>query len=244
MVRLKRTGPGHRDPRNRWIAVLIGGILLGLAIWYLPVQDWLQHGLAWVEQLGWWGVLGFIVLYVVATICLVPAWTLTLGAGAVFGVGWGSLYVSLASTLGATGAFLLGRFLFRDWVQRRLRSNAKFEALDRAVGREGWRIVLLTRLSPVIPFNLLNYFLGLTRVPLWHYILTSWIGMMPGTVLYVYLGSLTTAISEERSRAEWILYGVGLLATIVVVVHVTRLARRALSGSLQEVGPDDHGNNA
>ncbi|MEN9675355.1 MAG: hypothetical protein RIS76_1251 [Verrucomicrobiota bacterium] len=195
------------------------------------MQDLLRQALDWVGQLGPWGPVLFIGLYVVATVLFLPGSVLTLGAGAVFGVVWGSIYVSIASTLGATSAFLVGRYLARDAITRRIGGSARFAAIDGAVAREGWKIVGLTRLSPVFPFALLNYAFGLTRVKLGHFVLASWIGMMPGTVMYVYLGSLAKAAAGERTRTtgEWILYGVGLLATVLVTVLVTRLARQALS---------------
>ena len=148
-----------------------------------------------------------------------------------FGVVRGSVLVSLASTLGATCAFLLGRYLARNWVAKKIEGRASFAAVDRAVANEGWKIVLLTRLSPVFPFTLLNYAFGLTRVSLRDYVLASWIGMMPGTVMYVYLGSLARAgvANHERTPTEWALYGVGLIATVAVAVVATRIARRALA---------------
>jgi uncharacterized membrane protein YdjX (TVP38/TMEM64 family) len=147
----------------------------------------------------------------------------------------GSIYVSIAATLGATAAFLVGRYFARDWVARKLEGNAKFKAIDEAVGREGWKIVLLTRLSPVFPFNLLNYAYGLTRVTLRDYFFASWAGMIPGTILYVYIGSLSsdlagagTASGGARTPAGWALDAVGFIATVAVVVYVTRIGSRAL----------------
>ena len=150
-----------------------------------------------------------------------------------FGVIKGSIIVSIAATLGATCAFLVGRHIARDWVSKKIQSNPKFQAIDEAVAREGWKIVGLTRLSPVFPFNLLNYAYGLTRVSLRDYFFASWIGMMPATVMYVYIGSLAgeiAKIGEGRSRtlAEWALYIVGLIATAAVTVYITRIARAAL----------------
>jgi uncharacterized membrane protein YdjX (TVP38/TMEM64 family) len=137
--------------------------------------------------------------------------------------------------LGATCAFLVGRYVARNWVARRIGGSAKFKAVDEAVGREGWKIVLLTRLSPVFPFNLLNYSYGLTKVSLRHYFFASWLGMIPGTGMYVYIGSLAGDLAalgaggHTRTTAEWVLYGVGFLATVVVTLFVTRVARKALA---------------
>ena len=202
---------------------------------YFHVQELLRSALAWIDGLGAWGAALFVALYVVACVLLLPGSILTLGAGVVFGVVKGSALVSIAATLGATAAFLVGRYVARGWVTRKIAGNAKFKAIDDAVAREGWKIVGLTRLSPVFPFNLLNYAYGLTRVTLRDYFFASWIGMLPGTVMYVYLGSLAGSLATlgqpggGRSPAQWALYGVGLAATLAVTVYVTRIARAALA---------------
>lgn len=208
-------------------AVVAAGVV---TVFTVDVRALLREALAGLESLGAWGPVIFVLLYIVAAVLLVPGSALTLGAGALFGVGLGSVLVSAGATLGATAAFLVGRYLARDWVAKKIEGNAAFAALDRAVAADGWKIVGLTRLSPAFPFTLLNYAFGLTRVSLRDYVLASWIGMMPGTVMYVYLGSLARAAGDRsRTPAEWALYGVGLAATIVVTVFVTRLARAALA---------------
>ncbi len=229
-------------PTSRWnpaiklaLALLVvAGVLV--AAKFLHVPDLLRSLLRWIENLGGWAPVIFILVYIVACVLFLPGSILTLGAGLIFGVGFGSIYVSIGATLGATAAFLVGRYLARGWVARKVAGNAKFQAIDEAVAREGWKIVLLTRLSPVFPFNLLNYAFGVTRVSLRDYFFASWIGMLPGTVLFVYIGSLAGSLANlgaksdrTRTPAEWALYGVGLLATIVVTVYVTRLAKRALA---------------
>lgn len=231
--------PSPSAPRpaglGRWLG-LLGMMALFVAAWrLLPVQEWLRRTLDGLRDLGPWGPVLFILLYVVAAVLFVPGSVLTLGAGAVFGVVWGSVYSSIAATLGATAAFLVGRHLARKAVARRLEGHPRFAAIDRAVAEEGWKIVGLTRLSPVFPYTLLNYAFGLTRVKLGHYVLASWIGMMPGTVLYVYLGSLAGAAAGDRSRTplEWGFYAVGGVATLLVTVVITRLARRALARRIQ-----------
>lgn len=230
--------PSAAKPGFRWkwlLYLLIAAAAIGAAS-YFHVQDLLKQGLDWVAQLGTWGPVIFIGLYIVATVLFIPGSVLTLGAGAVFGVVGGSIYVSIASTLGATCAFLVGRYLARDAIARKIEGNDRFAALDKAVAGEGWKIVGLTRLSPVFPFTLLNYVFGLTRVKLGHYMLASWIGMMPGTIMYVYLGSLAQAATGDRVRTtgEWVLYGVGLLATVAVTVVVTRLAKKALAKKITQ----------
>ena len=240
----KRTA--QESVRLRRISVLRKGIVVAVvavAVIVLftkfDVRALLRETLDWTQGIGPWGQALFVAIYVVATVLLIPGSALGLGAGAVFGVVRGSLLVSLASTLGATCAFLLGRYLARGWVARKIEGRASFAAIDRAVAGEGWKIVFLTRLSPVFPFTLLNYAFGLTRVSLRDYVLASWIGMLPGTVMYVYLGSLARAGVERHARTtgEWILYGVGLLATIIVTVFVTRLARKALANKISAENP-------
>ena len=216
------------------ILLVVAAVLLLVAARAFDLQGVLRNVLAWIAGLGTWGPVIFIVIYVAATVLFLPGSILTLGAGFVFGVLRGSVIVSLAATLGATGAFLVGRYLARDWVSAKIAGNEKFRAVDEAVAREGWKIVGLTRLSPAFPFNLLNYAFGVTKVSLRDYFFASWIGMMPGTVMYVYLGSLAGDLAtlgaggRERGSGEWVLYVVGLLATVAVTVYVTRVARRAL----------------
>src|SRR5437660_59005 len=228
--------------RWKWALYVIAGIGIVLALKYFHVQDLLKSALDWIGKLGPWGPVIFAGLYVVATVLFVPGSVLTLGAGAVFGVVLGSVCVSISATLGATAAFLVGRYLARDASARKIEKNEKFASIDRAVADEGWKVVFLTRLSPVFPFTLLNYAFGLTRVRLSHYVLASWIGMMPGTVMYVYLGSLVNVGAGHRQRTvgEWVLYGVGLVATIAVTVFVTRLAMKALA---KKISSSETGHN-
>lgn len=222
------------------LALVATGALLVVAR-VVDTPALLRGALDGIRSLGPWGPALFVLLYVVATVLFLPGSILTLGAGAAFGLVRGVVVVSIAATLGATAAFLVGRYLARDWVAARIERRGSFRALDEAVAREGWKIVGLMRLSPVVPFNLLNYAFGATRVPLRDYVLASWVGMLPGTVLYVYLGSVagrlataTLGARDEPARgvAEWGLYGLGLCATVAVTVYVTRLARAALARRL------------
>jgi len=210
-------------------------IILFLAARYFHIQELLRSSLDWVAGLGGWGPVIFISIYIAACVLFIPGSILTLGAGVLFGVVKGSLIVSVAATLGASCAFLVGRYFARVWVAQKIEGNPRFKAIDEAVAREGWKIVGLVRLSPIFPFNLLNYAFGLTKVSLRDYFLASWIGMIPGTVMYVYIGSLAGDLARlgaggrSRTGAEWGLYVVGLVATITVTVYVTRLARKTLA---------------
>jgi uncharacterized membrane protein YdjX (TVP38/TMEM64 family) len=223
------------------LAMLAGATLL------LPVREWLFAGLDWIDAHRGvaWAV--FILVYVCATVILVPGSILTLAAGFIFGLPLGVVLVSAGSVLGAAAAFLVGRFLARAWVADRIAALPKFRALDSAVRHDGFTIVLLARLSPLIPFNLLNYGLGITSVRVRDYILASWIGMLPATVLYVYIGTLAndlTALGTGRqgSLAVQALWIAGFVATIVLTVLITRRATRALAAQLDAAGKDQgHG---
>lgn len=221
--------------RVRVVVIAVAVAALLVLAYLLDARAWLVSALEWIGRLGAWGPVAFCALYVLACVLLLPGSVLSLGAGAVFGLGKGIVVVSISATLGATAAFLVGRYLVRGWVERTIAANPRFQAIDAAVAREGWKIVALLRLSPVVPFNLLNYAFGVTRVRLRDYVLASWAGMLPGVLLYVYLGSLAGdlaiggAAGRTRTPAEWALYAVGLLATVAVTVYVTRIARAALA---------------
>lgn len=191
-----------------------------------------------VQDLGSWGPVLLAAAYVPACLFFVPGTLLTLAAGYAFGPVLGTLTVSAGSVAGASAAFFTGRYLARDWVETRVRRNPRFRAIDQAVAEQGFKIVLLTRLSPAFPFNLLNYAYGLTRVRFRDYLLASWIGMLPGTAMYVYLGSLVKNVADliagkvERTTGQNVLFVVGLIATVVVTVSITRVARKALDQAI------------
>lgn len=196
----------------------------------------------WVEGLGVWGPVVFILGYAVATVAFIPGSALTIAAGALFGLWQGTLYAFLGATLGATAAFLIGRYVARGWVEGKLTGKPKFRKIDQAVGKDGGKIVALLRLAPLFPFNLLNYALGLTSVRFVPYVLAS-LAMLPGTLLYVYFGTVGKSLaSGERTPAQWALLLVGLAAVIGVTVLITRRAKAALAeteGLGAEQGGDD-----
>ncbi|NQT15383.1 MAG: TVP38/TMEM64 family protein [Planctomycetes bacterium] len=220
-------------PFRMTMGLLLAGVV-GVCLIWLPTRDYLTLLLHWAGDLGPWGPLLLVTVYVVACLFLLPGSLLTLGAGFLFGVVWGTVAASLGSTLGATAAFLAGRTLARRRVEQKVAGYPKFQAVDRAVKEQGFKIVLLMRLSPLFPFNVLNYALGLTSVKLRDYVLASWIGMFPATLMYVYLGSAAKSVADlalgqsETGAAQQALLGVGLVATILVTVLVTRVAKRAL----------------
>ncbi|MEI6442655.1 MAG: TVP38/TMEM64 family protein [Nostocales cyanobacterium ELA583] len=198
------------------------------------LQGFLQNTLQWINSLGAVGGIVFIGIYIIATLAFLPASILTLGAGVIFSITWGSLYVFIGATLGATAAFLIGRYLAKGWVKEKISSYKKFATIDQAVSKKGLKIVLLMRLSPLFPFNLLNYALGITSVSFSDYFLGS-VGMIPGTIMYVYLGSLAGDIALISSKNQpsnmilhWVIQLIGFIATIAVTVYVTKIAKKAL----------------
>lgn len=219
-----------------WKTALVAVVLSALVVAgsFLPLGDWFRSVNSWVESLGWAGPLVFVVIYVVGTVAFVPGSVMTLAAGLLFGF-WAIPITSVGATVGATLAFLVSRYLAREKVSSYAQSNQQFQAIDKAVGEQGGKLVGLLRLSPVIPFNLSNYFYGLTDVKFWPYVLATWLGTLPGTCLYVYLvaaGKAGLSGGEKgRSTLEYVFYGLGLVATIVVTVSVSRIAKKALRES-------------
>jgi uncharacterized membrane protein YdjX (TVP38/TMEM64 family) len=195
----------------------------------LPLARWVSALEGTVRGWGAAGPLLYGAVYVIAVLLFVPGSLLTLAAGALFGVFWGTVLVSLASTTAAALAFLISRHLARRAVERLARRDERFAAIDQAIRDGGWRIVMLLRLSPLVPFGLSNYLYGLTPVAFGPYVLASWIAMLPATVLYVSIGAAgRAAATGGRSPLEWTLVGVGLAATLVATVMITRTARRKL----------------
>jgi uncharacterized membrane protein YdjX (TVP38/TMEM64 family) len=227
---------GQRSPIVQLIALIVILIILFLAMRFLPVQQWTRNFNDWVGRMGVAGILIFIGFYAVATVLLAPGSILSVGAGFAFGLWKGFLAVSAGSTLGAGLAFLVARFFARDKVEAIARQNEKFRRIDNAIGKEGAKLIFLLRLSPVIPFNVSNYFYGLTAVNFWSYVLASWTGMMPGAFLYVYIGVAGKAAASVAAGSEvirhgwqyWTFTSTGLVATTMVTIWAAKIARDAL----------------
>lgn len=219
------------------VFVLIVGFLL-----LAPVKQWLIDILAAIQQLGTAAPAIVSLFYVVAAVAFLPGSVLTLGAGFLFGVKVGFVTVWIGATAGACAAFLIGRNLARDWVTGKVSSHPKFSALDDAIAREGFKLILLLRLSPIFPYNFLNYALGLTKVTFRSFALASGLGMIPGALMYVYIGSAARSLAEVASGnlhtgfAGQFFFWVGLLATILVAVLATRIATRSIKQVQQTPG--------
>jgi uncharacterized membrane protein YdjX (TVP38/TMEM64 family) len=209
----------------------------------LPFLQWMVNFIQWAKGMGAAGGALYALFYILGTALFFPGLPLTLGAGFLYGAIIGTLVVSPASVAGATLAFLIARYIARDWVTRRLKRYPQAAAIDRAIEKNGFKAVVLLRLQPVLPFNILNYALGLTSIRLRDYMLASWIGMFPATVLYVYLGSIMNNISDllrgrpnSGTAGRFLLWG-GLAAIVVLVWWLGRIAKKALH---EEMGANSH----
>ena len=232
MTSTRENETGHGGA-SKWLKVA-GGLLVVavlVAAWtLLPLGTWLEALRAWVDGLGIWGYVAFALIYAIATILLAPGSPLTIAAGIAFGL-TGFFPVMVGATLGACGGFLVSRYIARGWVEKRTANSRLFAAIDRAIKAEGWKIVGLMRLSPLVPFNLQNYFFGVTQVKFPAYAIATFFGIMPGTLLYVWIASVGAAAGsgEETGPAKWALLGVGLVATLAVTIIVSRKAQKELS---------------
>ena len=220
---------------------VLGAVIVAVTVlpFVLPLQGPLREFLNWVRDLGIWGLVALAVFWIPAAVLLVPGTLITLAGGALFRVPEATVAISLGSTAGACAAFLVGRTLARPWVMRQVANHARFQAIDRAIAAQGFKIVLLLRLSPVFPYNLLNYALALTRISFRDYFVASWIGMLPGTLMYVYIGSTVGELAalftrRDRSIAEVIFFFVGLVLTVVATVYITRVAKRSLDQAIAQ----------
>jgi uncharacterized membrane protein YdjX (TVP38/TMEM64 family) len=227
------------------IVFALAVIALSSAVAVFPVRDWIRNLIDWVQRLGPAGIAVFIGAYAIATVLFLPGWIFTVTAGLLFGVVGGTAVALSGATIGAALAFLVARYLVRDSIQNLAGSNPRFHAIDQALGENDWKIVGLLRLNPLIPFNLSNYFYGITAIRFWPYVLISAISMLPGTLLYAYLGAVgkaTLAAKSPPSVWRYLLLGVGLGATIAVTIIISRIARKALkkSGAINTERSSNH----
>lgn len=215
---------------NTRMKLLVGVLALAAIIWLwwvMPVAVWIDGFRVWILQLGVVGLFAFVFLYVVITVVLGPASALTLAAGLAYGA-WGFPLVVGSATLAAAAAFLLGRYVAQDRVSRWISKDPRLQSLNDAVTDEGWRVVVLMRLSPLIPYGVQNYLFSVTQVGFVPYVLATLLGIMPATALYVYIGSLGQAVTKTGAL-QWVLAIAGLLATLLVAWFIGKRAKEALA---------------
>lgn len=222
--------------------IVVGALLAAVVLALLlgPTELWLRQTVEWIGGLGPVGGLIYGAIYVAATVLFVPGSILTVGAGFLFGVGWGTVLISVSSTTGALLAFFVGRYLARDAIRSRIEERPRFHAVMKAIEGDALKIVFLMRLVPLFPFNLLNYAFGLTNIPWKKYLVASWVGMLPGTIAYVYAGaaagSLVEALTSEEppDAATYAIWSVGAAALVLTFWLITRRARRELDLLLED----------
>jgi len=213
---------------GRLFLAALAVVALFAAYRYLPIADWVSSFQTWVQGYGVFGWAIFAVVYGVTTFALVPGSILTLAAGVAFGL-WGVPVVVVGATIGSALSFLAARYIFHDRVQAKVAGYPRFSAVNEAIRDEGWRVVFLLRLSPALPFSLQNWFLGLTPVRFWPSQIATFFGIIPGTLLYVWIGSLGgQAGSGNMGWAQYAVAGIGILATLLVTIVVTKKARAKL----------------
>ncbi|HZR80273.1 MAG TPA: TVP38/TMEM64 family protein [Candidatus Binatia bacterium] len=225
----------RRSPVVAIAVVVVAVAAVALVFRLLPVAEWLARFQSWVQGLGTTGYALYALVYAACCVLFVPASILTLGAGAIYGVTTGVAVVLVGATLGAALSFLLARTLLRDRIERMTRDNARFAALDRAIGKEGAKIVFLVRLAPIFPFTYINYAFGLTRIALAPYVIASFVGMIPGTFAYVYLGTAAAAAGAAATGSggaggatRTAIQIAGAVFAVVATVFVARVATRAI----------------
>lgn len=221
--------------------LLIALVVMALGAWFFFLQDHIGEAFDWVRAHGLIGALVVGAVYAVATVAMIPGSIATLAIGAIYGPWIGLAVVSPASVIGATAAFLLGRGVFRPAIEKKMSASAKFDSLQRAIAAQGFKILVLVRLSPIFPFALINYAFGLTRISLRNYVLGSFVGMLPGTLLYVYLGSAVGDVSQlvndgvqDAGNSSDLFFYLGLAATLVVTIVISKIAKQALADAAIE----------
>ncbi|MGM0557469.1 MAG: TVP38/TMEM64 family protein [Myxococcota bacterium] len=230
----------------KWKGALAALVLVTAVVVYvtMPVEQFADDVLRWVQGLGAWSYLAFFGLYILVAVVLIPASVLTIGAGFLYGPIWGVIIVSAASTAGAAVAFLLGRTVAHDWAAERVEDFPRFNALYRAIQKDDFKVVLLARLVPVVPYNILNYAFSLTKVGFKRYVFASWLGMLPATVVYVYVGAAAknlTRVAAGDVEVGWLQIALFVLAgaaAIAVSVLLMRRARREFEEMTRENDPD------
>ena len=218
----------------RWFCFILGIVSIAMAHRFNPNQLFLSI-LSWVDNLGIWSAIAFVVIYVFATLICVPGSIFALGGGALFGLGWGAMLVFIGAFLGAISAFSLGRYWLQNWAKLQLSKSRYLRAIDKAIATEGWKFAFLLHLSPLIPFNLLNYTLGATNLAFKNFAIATAMGIFPGVILYTFLGStvgdLTMIMMEmpdRHSQLQWIFTLLGLSIAALLTVYLGRIANQKL----------------
>jgi uncharacterized membrane protein YdjX (TVP38/TMEM64 family) len=218
----------------KWAALAPAALGVFIASRFVPIEAWMESFLVFLEDKGALGMLLFTAVYTVAMLACVWGTPFTLAAGMAFGVGWGTVVATVSATGGSALAFLIARYLARDAIEKWAERNPTYQAIDAAIGKHGWKVVFLTRFSPIIPFSVSNYFFGLTKVGFWPFVWASLGAILPGSFGVAYLGHIGRLTLrngwEDWGPVEYVLMGGALVFTGGIVLYFMHLARKELAG--------------
>ena len=216
---------------GRWMWIASAALAVGVfTAWYfLPVEQWIESFVGFVKGLGMWGVVAFALVYILVILLFGPASVMSIAAGVAFGL-WGVLFVLIVGTIAGALAFLIARYVARERVTAALEGHPNFQAVGKAIDAEGWKVVGLIRLSPPVPFAVTSYFFGVTNIGLWPYVIVTFIGIIPATLIWVNLGAMGHSFGTGAGNpyVQWTLLAVGIVATAIAGTLVTRKARETL----------------
>ncbi len=229
------------------LAIAIISLVLIRTVPYIDFPEIFKSILAAIDTMGYWAALTFILLYIICSLCFVPISLLTVGAGIIFGLTLGSVYVCIATAIAAIIAFTIGRYLALDWVEQKIENNLHFNMINHAVAREGWKIVFLARISPFFPFSVANYIFSISRISLKDYFFASLLGLIPSNIIYVYFGSLAGELANldlqfsPKNQSELIWQILGIALTIAGTIYITHITKKALATNELTVGAKHFG---
>lgn len=227
----RRGPPSHLRRVALTLAVIA---VLALFIWLAPVETWVMDFVDWVDGSGTVGMVVYALLFIVGVVVFVPTTVFSIGAGFLFGLVPGLILSGICVALGAWVTFVVGRYLARDAVQRKVRELPKFQAMERAISMEGFKMAFLTRLVPIFPFTVLNYLFGVTRMGVRRFVVATSLGMLPATAAYVYLGAMAgdlkraLAMGNSPTAATYLMWAAGVLSVVAIVWLITRRAKQEL----------------
>lgn len=217
--------------KRLWVGLVITSCLIVLIshVHFGSLLEWIGTAQSWLAAQGKWAIPTFIATYVIAAIFGIPNIVLLLAAGTLFGLTKGIVSASIADTLSIAACFVIGQTVGRRWITKAVGEHSRFHKLDKAFAQKGWKIVLLTRLSPVLPSNILNYGFSLSCMNFWEYLFFSWLGMLPVIFTYVYIGTFGVSILTANQQPDNLVFqAIGLIATLGVMIYATKLAASAL----------------
>ncbi len=222
---------------KKFIKIFILILVIAVAVW-AKRSGFFEIVLKMIHDLGPWAAPAFLAVYILSCLLFFPSVVMTCAAGILFPVPLGIFLSLLGTALGSVVALLIGRYGLRSLIQKKAAGNRQFQKLDEAIRREGWKIAVLARLTPVFPFSIGNYLFGATPISAWVYALTAFIGTIPSASVYVFVGHMSGgAVDRARTPLEWALLAAGILATIILSIYLKGFFTR-IFGDSKKILPD------